>query len=269
MAAVNQDAYFEYAFLLGATSYPFKPGTLKDTHSNKVSEVRSGAALTVQRFINTKHLPGIGVTLFDPSVLSGWTKFGAAESITVVKSCRRQRNDAGGWGTLYRTMALAQGILLPQKLSGKESDPVEISIMAMGIYAAGVCETIDGTACSQVAAADIKQYRIESIAIGGADIENIEAYDAAWEFDPKTQPHAVLPEKVWSGAYNRSGSLSSPDLSEFTAARFLGAVETVVYTFVNLEDSEDTVELDFGNCFIEAEPSGDSLTLNWRKEDSD
>lgn len=258
----DKNVYKVYSFALGDTEVCFDPSSAQDSlHDDQKEDIYSGA-ITRQSVVETRKVPAIRATVYDPTVVTAPQLFGAGETYTGVSLCRRALDETGdAFGTTYKTSTLAQGLLLPMSLKGDGTRRATLEVLALGLYSGSSALTVGSGA---VTLPSPVSYYLSGVSLGGSPLLHPSKCDVNWQYQLRYSPNEVEPSEAWTETMDMDGSVTVLDMAGFTAANLAGATAALVLTFTK-HGAADTHQLSLGNCHINAVTNGEELTINFRK----
>lgn len=253
--------YVDWALDLGSTAAPYEKGSLEVGNDPTLDDIRSGGALTVDLRQVVRKKPFVKATLLDPSLVTTWQAFGAAQTYTDVVATFRQYTQNGGLGSTYQSYTLSQGVLIPVSLSASPMRKATLDILAIGAFNAGSAFTV-GTS-STTGPTVTKAYYPTNVVIGASTLTFIRQLQANWTYD--IQDDEQLEPGYWYYEnYALRGTAQVRNLDEVTAARLEdGTTETCTLLLTDANNGGNTVSINFGTCHVLASIKGDEATIEF------
>jgi len=258
----NTDTFTPYALLIGATSVPFDPSSLRVDNENTIQEMRTGGRLSTAFYAVAKKRPMIAFSTPDPGASAlDFTVFS-----TGVSAHYRCYATSANFGTTYASYTLGQGIIYPVSLSGSAESPASLSLIAIGAYATGSAVVVGTTSASPAVMS--KAYYPKTITVGSSTITLIENLSCNWAYTIDDD-HVLEPEYYYYTGKDVNGSVTTRDVSEVTLARLEdGAVESVALTFEDRSGEGSDVTVTVGTCRVEATISGENAEISFKLVDN-
>lgn len=241
-----------------AVDVPFVAGQLDVEGGLNVEYLQSGNVLTPDIASVVGKRPSLRFTTLDPSLVTTLAAVGSGETITAVKGNFRAYEQNGTLSTTYKSFAGAQGLLLPVSLSFSATTRATLDAVFLAAFDSGAAFTV-GTA-TDAAATVAKAYYPTSLVIGGDTITDLQSGSVNWNYQ-QADDNSEEPAYYVVTSAARTATAVSQDLSNVSAARLEdGTTENVVLTLTNRQSGGGTVEIDLGDCFVQATVTGNQVT---------
>ena len=259
MSAITRYRFWGLDF--GSTHVPVEHGGLRVTAGNILDQLENASALKPDLIINRGNRIELAASVFDPSLVTDWTVYGAGKAITSVTAFWRAYEENAGFSSAYISWQSAQGILVPVSLRGTPTSKAVLQVRIIPLWATGTLFTVATSTGTPPTVA--KAFYPTSLALAGGtpDAHLLDLsidWDIGVQFDEQVQPIYCYYDR-----FRLRGAATLKDLAAATLARAQGGKETITTIFTDAGIGGGNLTNTLSNCWVECLANGDQAALSF------